>query len=575
MHIEDATSKITDSAPKSISLTKVHEMYHALKSAGAPSITIDSASLIPSFKGSDWFIIDYSDSEIHSLAEGYSSTTEIMNGVKIVPIASKKPIIKYNRKMEIVDLPYDNTDNTFGIKKLSSGEPYSANWANVSTGGIGYGYHYLDSSAVVDNFITYVTSLKEAGLHPNQAGNPTPLHNIYMIGNPDLNVSSNGFLDLAKAYEAASALGRFAIISGTAVSKNFNGATYLGLNDTTSQSSGERKIGGKHNPAYKSNISVKMLNYLRKTLGVQEFINTNIIGAGKDFVRDEGSDGDDVTLNLTNSSLVGNMYDHGNFGTLDGLRFYGNYRGVIDIEGAAPYEIINPEGTNTGYLILHSVPNRMAFDEFSVVKPMVNKNEIGNVGANLGGLSTRLNAAPDAMLFDSWYNAVNLGAAVKQFRHPSYKAYLVNGTTTYKLAGDNGGTWNGAWDSTPGEFGAYGSYISEQVPPLDEASWATAALTHEKPDYYADFTDAKNRGVATFDNLAALNSEVPANSPVAIAPANTAIRLASAKAPAAANDRIAIFTMPADKDGRRETTVMKNGRLLEAVLAKSSENQRA
>ena len=138
--------------------------------------------------------MDGSDTVQANLYGSYASDTEIMTGIIVSKDSDdNKGVIKYARKLEIVDVAYNdwsgNLVHGFGLKKMTNGLPYSQNWANVPVVGIHSG-----SSARSRNYPDYFKHLKEAGLYIGQAGNPTPVHDASFgtNANTNTNVNSNG-----------------------------------------------------------------------------------------------------------------------------------------------------------------------------------------------------------------------------------------------------------------------------------------------------------------------------------------------------------------------------------------------
>ncbi|MDR0877203.1 MAG: hypothetical protein LBN21_04060 [Treponema sp.] len=491
--------KIPGAANDTISLASVHHLRQAFKGAGANMGAYSLATArTPEYKQEDWFKLSgiyygnksvpgqYPYPDVIDLFSKYSNGDVIMDGVKIIKTGDKSAI-QYSKKLKLADsnleyytdaimVIYDTTGalkvephfvQGFGIvKDKSSGT------AELSL---------APDAAIVGNVASYekyFRDLNEAGL--NYAGGP--IHKVVFTAvgdNP--NANSNGLVDFIRNYKESNGSidpsnPKIAQITHVVSGLTFDGSTYLN-NGAVANSGSRRDADGKAATGYKGEISVFETNYLKDVAKVPEFKEANIVGNGRDFTLGglPGYD-EDVILNLTNSTLKGDMYDKTGKSIVSGpgLTITGSFKGVVSIEEVAPYYIANL--SYGAYLVLHNVSNPSGFGNFAVVESQILPTQYGNFGTRANTLS---HSAPDLVLYQA---KDNYNVAGRKFE-PDFKAFP-DGAGGYKITG-----------GTDANFGIFKSNTAYPygVAPLDEQTWidnANLSYTEMKTTKYTPWNSA-------------------------------------------------------------------------------------
>jgi hypothetical protein len=444
-----------------VSLTDVHYIYqavygadHANYGSGAanvikPAAPItakkpDGTPLVPSFKSTEWFERGSTSSSTVNinLYDKYTSVTPIMDGITVKFMqegADNKPVIEYNTKIDIQDLGYnENYFNMpiygFGIVKGTSGSlaakvPNSSPiiiGATLPNNGIGY----------VKDAKRYFEYLRVAGLadyselwQPMSLNNNVPVkHNMNfrldLQSGTDRNIVTNGMLSFIRAHSDA---GKMALID--TVSYPNTGNTFDGKEIPNFGATGRADTAATNYPAditkrinkdgkaldsFAANIDTGLARYLMDKLKIATFANTNITGDGYKLLQNIGA-GDIVNINLTNVNLKGD-HDDAHYHSGWGMQYFGDYRGVINIEGNAPAGIAS-NGTDSkskGYLKLKNVPLSMYARNFGIVdlrdvSDLDVKQHVEASGSSADALSRAMIFANKAAMSNSVMGIVGYG----------------------------------------------------------------------------------------------------------------------------------------------------------------------
>ncbi|MDR1307154.1 MAG: hypothetical protein LBK74_06245, partial [Treponema sp.] len=221
------------------------------------------------------------------------------------------------------------------------------------------------------------------------------------------------------------------------------------LNGTARTSTGDIQAN------FQGNITTSMARYLKDTLGITEFRNTNIYG---NYNQWEGKYVNHQTPNFTNVGLVGNYNGSGGNAIISTV-----IKGVLDIQGPiAGAGIININSTKTGYLKLigDMGSNDSGYRNFSVV-------DVTGVTANIDrvGKSSSSGDNADVIIFASKTQANTISGSSGNPNSdavPTYRAFEAGGVrkyAPYSFGGNIGSPTN----------------PSGQVPNLSEQAWEDAA----------------------------------------------------------------------------------------------------
>ncbi|MDR2783157.1 MAG: hypothetical protein LBB48_04855 [Treponema sp.] len=183
----------------------------------------------------------------------------------------------------------------------------------------------------------YFSALKTAGLLPLTQINPTYKTNV--VANDGENVNTSSFMGFIRHYTnngqntgivTSVAAGTVTVADDRIKDMTIN---LLSTSLGAIADSGTRRDGdGKAIDTYRGKLSVPEVNYLKSLNRDMEFKNANIYRNGADFIRDNlTTKANGVTLNLTNSMLKGDMYNHKGitYGGDAGLVICGDYKGKV------------------------------------------------------------------------------------------------------------------------------------------------------------------------------------------------------------------------------------------------------
>jgi hypothetical protein len=476
--IENDNSDSSRPSDGTLSLTEVHKIYQALNAAAPASILIDSATLDPLYKGSDWIRKHPSSSTVVTLYASYPSETTLMRGIKVRRDGSNLYFIEYDRPLVVEDIVYDDGYGTMirglGLYKEGSGSavPATGDWADVIISGCEYVEGVGRGGRGLANESTaYLDHLAEAGLKYTGVSTPAPTHNMNM-DNTDLNLFSNGLYDFLKLHKDNNLIGRLDNLNFN--QSKLDGQVYESLAD-------RRLADGHYNPAFTGNVEVYMVNLIRGKIGATtEFSNINILGDGKDLTnRDD--------LHFANVSMVGDY--HTGVNLLTG-HFYGN----LDIEGDFPLGLTNNTSSPSGYLTAWEASGNTRMNNFAVfhVKPTdpAEVKRFGNSNSGYGGSLKDF----QAIVFENKASISNLGDSMLDFNFPH----------AYKVVRDSGDGSLKFTDSTSDFVLAnYDSDTTKDVPSLDPDAWRVAGNSKTNPatTTWGALDSSKKWNWIDFDNL--------------------------------------------------------------------------
>jgi hypothetical protein len=445
-----------------LSLTNVHEIYQALNAAAPASISIDSATLTPLYKGSDWIRRRPGfDDPMVTIYESYPNDTSLMPGIKVRKEGGLY-VVEYDRNLVVEDIVYDywyvNAVHGLGLYKKAGSSavplPATGNWADVVIAtceyveGVGRG-----GSGRADESITYLAHLAEAGLKYTGGSTPSPTHFIY-VGSTDLNLFANGLYDFLKIHKDNNLMDRVDDLH-LPFQSMLDGSVY------ESPATPRRLPDGHHNPAFQGNVPVYMVNLVDSMGGGWGFSNINIIGDGKDL--DSRSD-----LHFTNVSMVGD-YRTG----VNGMA--GHFYGSLDIEGYFPQALDNQTPSPSGYLTAWDASDNTSMNNFAVFH--VNHTDTDVVkrmgaGNSLYGGSLK---AFQAIVFEDKASINSLGknsiySLNQNFPH-AYKVVRDPGDESLKFTGSTG----------DGFASTDASDTTKPVPSLDPDAWRVAGNSKTNP----------------------------------------------------------------------------------------------
>jgi hypothetical protein len=449
--IENDNSDAAHPSPGTLSLSVVHEIYQAVKAAGAAGVSVKSDTLVPLYRGSDWLKEGYFISDPYvNFYKSYADGEVLMPGLTIRKFGGLYAL-EYARNLVVVDVVYRERPGSdvygAGLYKKSGTSaslvPSTGNWADVVIAGDeGVGY-----SGITSNPSEYLSRLAAAGLLYTGGNTPSPTHKMSIGSYPgliaqDKNMFSNGLYGFLKEHVDGGKIDRLS-------DAGFPSGSYLDGSFFEGQGQQRRLSDGHYNTAFAGNIPVYMVNALRSR--IEDFSNVNIIGSGSDL-------DSTVDLNLANVSLVGD------YSSVD---IIGHFYGLIDIEGYAPMTTENRTGSPSAYLTVWDVAGNTSMNNFVVfhVKPKAIA-KVQQIGANNGGY---INLAPlQALVFESRGAITKIGtASVYTFDSivpTAYRAVRDPATGICKFVG-------GTAEGFPN---VYASDTSRPVPTLDPALWRAA-----------------------------------------------------------------------------------------------------
>ncbi|MDR1175144.1 MAG: hypothetical protein LBK83_06730 [Treponema sp.] len=461
-----------------LSLANVHEIYKALNAAAPASIFIDSATLTPLYKGSDWIRHGYKHNGysgveyFFTIYESYPNETTLMRGIKVRKEGGRY-VVEYDRNLVVEDIVYIVYDDYHvhtvhgpGLYKKAGSSavplPATGDWADVVIGG--YDWSEADGRfgrGQADESIAYLAHLAEAGLKYTGGSTPSPTHNMYM-SSTDLNLFANGLYDFLKLHKDNNLMDRldnadYYYTLQLPFASKLDGQVYESL------ATPRRLPDGHHNPAFQGNVPVYMVNLIRGKIGATtEFSNVNITGDGNDL-----TDKDD--LNLANVSLVGDYRTGGVIG-LTG-KFYGN----LDIEGDFPPFVTNNTYSPSGYLTAWTASDNTGMNNFAVFHAKTtDTNMLKRMGAD-NSLYMYLMTL-QAIVFESRNSINNLGKnsiySLDQIFPHAYKVVRDPGDEFLKFTGN---------DTSDGFATSYASDTSKPVPSLDPEAWRIAGNSKTNP----------------------------------------------------------------------------------------------
>jgi hypothetical protein len=441
-------------SPAYFSLSKAHEIYQALLAGAADpaSITIDSATLAPLYKGKDWVKKDMgAATPVITIYENYPAETTLMPGIVVKKIGGLY-VVEYDRNLAVEDVVY--TKRVGGVvrgaglyKKSGSSAvlvPSTGDWADVVIAGDESTY-----DGYTDNPPEYFAHLAEAGLMYSGGSTPSPSHKVTIMSDSDNNIFSNGVYAFIKSHKDGNIMGRLAN-TGISGDSYVDGSVYEGI-------APRRNSDGSHNASFPGNVPVYMLNLIRsRTSQTTEFSNVNIIGDGADMDWTE-------ELHFSNVSVVGD-YHTGNL--------VGNFYGNLDIEGDSPYGIINQTSSPSGYLTVREAPVYTQVQGFSVLHVKLTA-DVKNIGAGNYALSN--NKPVHAIVFEhkASINILGTGAGA-----PANSTVL----TAYKAVRDpRDGVYKFTGAEADGFTSLHASDTTAPVPSIDPEAWRVAGNNKTNP----------------------------------------------------------------------------------------------
>ncbi|MDR1955580.1 MAG: hypothetical protein LBQ30_01845, partial [Treponema sp.] len=491
------TVHIDAANPAAVSLAYVHYLREAIKNANAASVSVNAPAdkITPVFDGKEWWMHGLVERNLYS-SYPTDSDTMLLNDIKVSRNASNnKYVLIYNRALRISRPVWqENSDNEpapfhgFGLIKGTNGSiaPISGDWGNISIL-VGQEAEEINTHLyypTVSNWAAYETALKEAGLHPTDG--VLLNHGNVMVQNAgaNVNIANNGMYDFILAYYNPKADGSFpagasdlkdrlpntrgvkiglafdgsAALPAGISSRNIGGQTAdslsrKGARETTGTPAFHVANTGEPRADFVGHITVPMANYLKSTLLVPEFKNTNIIGDADQWDNIDANNREILDLVPTiNVGLIGN-YD---------IAIRGNLRGVTDIKGTIP-EVIGP-GSNPlgGYLNLWNNVSRETFiNAFAVVYARNSGDE-----KIVTGVVGHPDAYSKVIIHSNKYDKANLVPDAAGVLKPYHRAFLDGATPKITPTTDS---------SIDAAYRGLDTSGAEAVPPLDEASWINAA----------------------------------------------------------------------------------------------------
>ncbi|MDR2662461.1 MAG: hypothetical protein LBC31_05640 [Treponema sp.] len=474
--VENNGSDSSRPTPTYFSLAAAHRIYQALL-AGAvdpASIAMDSVTLTPLYKGSEWVKIngyDNADPEV-TLYSAYPNETALMQGIKVKKVGGLY-VVEYDRPIVVEDIVYykraDSQVRGTGLYKgTGTIAPKTGNWADVLIAGYiantfgERGYGFIGSPE------EYFANLADAGLMYTGGSTPSPTHKIGMgVSNP--NLFANGIYKWLKDHKDGNRLSRLDNVTWGAQGWKLDGSVYEGLAD--------RRIAttGRYNEAFAGNVPTDMVNLLRGKFGAgMDFSNINIIGPGSTLASTSN-------LHLANVSLVGDYTNIGMGGT-----FYG----LLDLDGDAPIGITND--VQGGYLTIYKASVGMKMNKFAVLHVRTTElADVKNIGAGNNSYSGSL-VPLQAIIFENKRSVSQLGFNgvgnnVNDRVPHNYKVVY-----DQRATGTGHGTYKflGAQESNTSD-GFYLPYFSpgiknlptpsEPVPSIDQQAWRQAGNSKTTP----------------------------------------------------------------------------------------------
>ncbi|MDR2133860.1 MAG: hypothetical protein LBP27_02040, partial [Treponema sp.] len=460
--IENDGGDVSRPSPGTLSLSMVHEVYQALKDAGTADVSIESASLAPLYKGSEWIrkTGSLSADPVVTFYESYADGVELMPGIKIKKFDGRYAL-EYGRNLVVEDVVYQKRPGSvvYGAglyKKAGSSAalvPLTGNWADVLIAGDEKnGISGVRYSGETDNSVEYIRHLGEAGLLYAGGNTPSPKHKMN-IGSTDENGFSNGMYDFLKTHLDGDKLDRLdnanlpiGYLDGSVFE---NGDTVYEDGLPVVKGPFPRRLStGHYNPAFPGNVPVNMLNTLGCTIDCS---NVNIIGDGGDF-------NTTANLRLANVSLVG---DYSTVGMT------GYFYGLFDIEGNAPTGIENNTNNPSAYFTIWNAASNTQMNNFAVlhVRPTALVT-VQKIGAHNSGYQNRVPL--QAIVLEHRIGITKLGVetgyASRSIVPTAYRAVLDTSTGIYKFVG---GTAEGFSAETASD-------TDQPVPSIDPEEWRAA-----------------------------------------------------------------------------------------------------
>jgi hypothetical protein len=210
-----------------LSLANVHKIYQALNAAAPASISIDSVTLTPLYKGLDWIRKGYGwgggggGQNMVKKNETNPNETSLMPGIKVRKEGGLY-VVEYDRDLVVEDIVYDHYyfDGVRGLglyKKAGSSavpRPATGNWADVviATSEWSDIYSYRVGFARANESAVYLEHLEEAGLKYSGGSTPSPTH-FTDTSSTDLNLFANGLYDFLKIHKDNGLMDRLAELS--------------------------------------------------------------------------------------------------------------------------------------------------------------------------------------------------------------------------------------------------------------------------------------------------------------------------------------------------------------------------
>jgi hypothetical protein len=557
---DSITVNFASSEPADVSLAYVHYVREAIKSAKSgitiTAVNAGSGTFTPVFDGSDWFAnTEHNLYSAYSSASSYSGSNfvttdgiEIINGIKVFKHTSdSKPMIVYDRDLKVSRLVWQKGKNSTEIdlfhgigllrKDISRTiSPAVGNWGDMYVGGGSWnGIENIATGPSIDSFSDYETALKEAGLHPSQG---VLLNHSYgsvvAAGSGNTNVAENGMYDFILAYYNPDAGGSVVgsdlsaslpswpasglafdglDLPGGITSRNIGGITAASSDRKASAAGSYGTAGGGYDGQsfqageprvdFVGNLTVPMANYMKSSLSVSSFANTNIIGDGDkwDGLIEVGSGMKNLSLMPTvNIGLIG---DYSSISAL-----VANIKGVLDIKGSAPRMPSAHLSNKQGYLNLwNNILQDTEINGFYVVS-------VKDTGGEkvVGGDSNYTSTIPNVIIYSHKYtNALTSAASTNK---PFYRAFIDSRDGNIRIT---------ATGLTGDDTKYVGSSTNQLIPSLDESAWIAAGNAGlDKPA--SDL--ASNYSVLSSDYKWASAADFGSYAVASAAPAPSSIRLA-------------------------------------------------
>jgi hypothetical protein len=479
----------------------VREAIKAAKSGiTITAVNAPDDKFTPVFDGLEWCLTDVSPVLNRDLYSSYplDVDTQLMDGIKVSKDSSdNKRVIVYDRALKVSSVVWqDNAAfsfprsfHGFGLKVGTGTVLPESDWGSVGVLGgdcLEYGPKNSTYYPVANNWTDYESAMAEAGLHPSQGVKLDHSRVVINSASTNSNVAANGMYDFILAYYNPNADGS---VAGSGLSASLpswpasglafdgldlpSGITSRNIGGITAASS-DRKAsaagsygtagGGYNNQSFQAgeprvdfvgNLTVPMANYVKSSLNVSSFANTNIIGDGDKWDSYISASSDIVLPPVTNVGLIGDYN-----GLVVNNRLGGRIRGILDITGTAPNTLDND--SINGYLNLWNIIGDMGVNRFYVISI---KAQTAIQYVNKGGIWSSNPNPANVIIYPAKYNSAIINNEVSYLK-PRHRAFFdgitpkITPTTNTSINVEYRGT-----DTTG----------SQQVPPLDEASWIDAA----------------------------------------------------------------------------------------------------